>query len=188
MPSDVTVALIGVIAVAVGWLVLHRLEQSREDRRRRLEKRLEYATRQIEEFYGPLFNLVHQVFLANHVQQAILEGANASGNQRLSGDQKKAVLDYFQREHFGRLHEEINSILKHKLHLVRGTDMPQSFYDYLLHALQERDQRQLWEQAKVDTSFIKGVPWPQCFHEDLRNGLAEVMADYEDALRGLRRK
>jgi hypothetical protein len=119
MPTEVTVALIGAVVVAAGWLVLHQLERSGEDRRRRLERRLEYATRQIEEFYGPLFNLVHQIFLANHVQHAIVSATDESGQRRLSGEQEAVVRDFFQTEHFSPLHEEINAILKHKLHLIR---------------------------------------------------------------------
>jgi hypothetical protein len=99
----------------------------------------------------------------------------------------RSVQDFFQNEHFVALHAEINAILKHKLHLIRGTEMPQSFYDYLLHALQERDQRQLWEKLNLDTSFVSGVPWPTKFYDDLKDGLAAVMVDYENALGGLRR-
>lgn len=71
MPTDVTVALIGAVVVAAGWLVLHQLDRSREDRRRRLERRLEYATRQIEEFYGPLFNLVAWMRMGSDLESCI---------------------------------------------------------------------------------------------------------------------
>jgi hypothetical protein len=188
MDLKLTIALIGVTVTAIGWLVVYYLDRSREDRRRQLEKRLEYATRQIEEFYGPLFNLAHQIFLANHVQEKILSASNESGKRKLTEDQAHSVQSFFQQQHFCALHDEINSILKHKLHLVRGTQMPRSFYDYLLHALQERDQRELWEQMKIDTSFVPGFGWPTKFYNDLKEGLSAAMVDYEHALAGLQRK
>ena len=188
MTSDVTVALIGVSATAIGWLVLSHLDRVKEDRRRRLEKQLEYATRQIEEFYGPLFNLANQIFLANQVKEDILSATDASGHSKLNEDQSRSVDDFFQREHFVQLHQEINSILKHKLHLIHDAKIPPSFSVYLLHALQERDQRQLWEQRHIDTSFVKGTPWPPKFYDDLKTGLARAMAEYEEALGNLKHK
>ena len=60
--------------------------------------------------------------------------------------------------------------------------MPESFYEYLRHALQERDQRRLWEQLNVDTSFVPGTPWPERFYEDVKNGFTAAMHDYDRSL------
>ena len=57
MDTDIAVALIGAFIVALGWLVSYTFDKHREDRRRRLELRLSHLSRQIEECYGPLFNL-----------------------------------------------------------------------------------------------------------------------------------
>lgn len=184
MNATVIAALITAAVAFSGWMITGW----RENNRRRLEKRLEYATRQIEEFYGPLFNLAHQIFIANHVQDKILSARNTDGSDILNSAQQAAVEDFFQREHFDALHAEISQILKTKLHLVRGTEMPDSFYAYLQHALQERDQRQLWEKKQIDTRFVEGVPFPEDFYNELKSGLSAAMQDYEIALGGLKRR
>lgn len=183
---DVVVALIGAIVVATGWLVTYTLEKRREDRRRRLEQRLGQLSRQIEECYGPLFNLVHQLFLANAVQEKIVQATNAKGDSILSDDQRSQVLDFFQDEHFTILHDEIKEILKTKLHLIRAATIPQSFEDYLEHSIQERDQRLLWKQHQINTGFITGVEWPEEFYDDIRRDLLLAMREYDAVLAGLR--
>jgi len=44
---------------------LGRLSQ---DRTRKLERLLKHYERQIEEFYGPLWNLVHQLYVSNETK------------------------------------------------------------------------------------------------------------------------
>jgi len=64
--------------------------------------------------------------------------------------------------------------------------MPDSFYEYLRHASQERDQRELAEQQHIDTSFLKGAPWPEEFHEEIKRGFDTAMKNYEDCLDGIK--
>lgn len=52
------------------------LVRAAEDRTRKLESLKRHYERQVEEFYGPLFNMVQQVFVANHVQWEILKRIN----------------------------------------------------------------------------------------------------------------
>ena len=122
--------------------------------------------------------MVHQLYVCNHTKSELIP--------RLPSDQAGIVEQYYQNTYFISLHDEIRRILQTKLYLVEGADMPESFYAYLKHALQERDQRQLFQQCNVDTSFLPGAPWPNDFHNDIKNGFDTAMRRYEQCLEGLR--
>jgi hypothetical protein len=154
------------------------LSRTAEDRRRKVEGLMQHYERQIEEFYGPLFNSVHQIFLANDVQSAILDN--------ITGDAAEPVRDYFYETYFRPLHNDVQQVLRTKLYLVEGRDIPDSFYRYLQHAAQERDQRTLWKQFRIDTTFLKGQPWPGKFYKDVKTGLERAMRNHEDCLDGLK--
>ncbi len=154
------------------------LTRTSEDRTRKLERLLRHYKRQVEEFYGPLWNMVHQLYVCNHTKSQLVS--------HLSREQVAKAEDYYQKTYFSPLHAEIREIIKTKLYLVEGAVMPSSFYDYLKHALQERDQRNLARDYAVDTSFLPGVEWPPGFHDDIRRGFDNAMKHYEDCLAGLK--
>jgi hypothetical protein len=154
------------------------LKRISEDRTRKLEGLLKHYERQIEEFYGPLWNLVHQLYVSNETKDRL--------ERRLSAEQRAIVDRYYHETHFRPIHEEIRQILKTRLYLVDSAAMPDSFYAYLRHALQERDQRDLAEQQHIDTSFLKGVPWPEGFHDEIKRGFDSAMKNYEECLDGIR--
>src|SRR5262249_40460163 len=154
------------------------LSRAAEDRTRKLESLKRHYERQIEEFYGPLFNMVNQVFVANHVQWEILKRTNPTDSE--------IVRDYFHATYFDPMHAEIRQILRTKLYLIEGSEMPESFYLYLKHAAQERDQRTLWKQHQIDTSFLRGEPWPDPFYDDIRRGFETAMRNFERCLDGLK--
>ena len=156
------------------------VKQLGEDRARRRDKSVSYLERQIEEFYGPLFNLGQQIILANHVQAKILHGPGAAG--KLSDAQSSEVQRFFVETYFSPLHFAISDILKSKLYLVEGTRMPRSFYRYLRHALQEAAQAQLWQERHIDTSFVRGEPFPDAFFEDIQRHLDALMDRYSELI------
>lgn len=86
------------------------LSRASEDRTRRLQGLMRHYERQIEEFYGPLFNMVNQVFVANHVQSELL-----SADEPLSADAAEKVRDYFHSKYFTVFHDEITEIIRTKL-------------------------------------------------------------------------
>lgn len=154
------------------------LSRLSEDRTRKLERLLRHYERQVEEFYGPLWNMVHQLYVCNHTKSQLVS--------RLDAENAAKVEHYYQSTYFKPLHDEIREIIKTKLYLVEGTEMPESFYAYLKHALQERDQRELSHEFGLDTSFLPGVPWPRRFHDDIKNGFDNAMRRYEQCLDGLK--
>jgi len=73
-----------------------------------------------------------------------------------------------------------------RVYLIDGAEVPESFYLYLKHAAQERDQRTLWNQHGIDSSFLHGEPWPERFYDDIKNGFEAAMKYYEHCLDGLK--
>ena len=149
------------------------VKQQLVDRSRRIESSAHYVERQIQEFYGPIFNLLHQIVVANHVQHAILAGSH------LSLEHRNAVIRFFQERYFFPVHREVNEILKTKLYLIRGTVLPDSYYKYLRHALQEQAQAQLWQDGQIDTSYVAGMPYPNEIYSLVKRDLDFLMARYE---------
>ncbi len=154
------------------------LTSAAEDRTRKLESLKRHYERQIEEFYGPLFNMVHQIFASSDIQEEIL----AQVDER----QSEQVREYFLTTYFDPMHASVREILRTKLYLIEGSEMPESFYSYLTHAAQERDQRALWREYRIDTSFLPGKPWPASFYDDIREGFQTAMRNYEKCLDGLK--
>lgn len=76
--------------------------------------------------------------------------------------------------------------MRSKLYLVEGSEVPESFYLYLKHAAQEYDQKYLWNQHGIDSSFLSGEPWPNNFYEDIKKGFESSMKNYEKCLDGLK--
>ena len=63
------VGLITAVVTIIGWLVTRKLEierrataDARTDRTRRIELRLRYYERQIQEFYGPIYSLIQLIW------------------------------------------------------------------------------------------------------------------------------
>lgn len=54
MNIELTIALLAGAVTAAGWLVNHVLSERAERRRQHLQAQLEFTTRQLEQFYGPL--------------------------------------------------------------------------------------------------------------------------------------
>jgi hypothetical protein len=177
--TAILVALIGAAITAIGWIVTRVLDSRYSARKSQAEARQRYLQRQIEEFYGPLFSLVWQVFTCNHLQHRILSAG------KLDQDQRGRVVEHFATAYFKPLHDEIRQVLKSKLYLVQGADMPQSFYDYLQSSTQEILQHELWAREHIDTSFIQGQRFPDAFFPDIERTLKSLMLEYEAGVKAL---
>lgn len=162
-----------------------QLENNQTDRVRKLESQLKHYERQMEEFYGPLFNAVHQIFIANHIQYDLLIASDENGSKRLSPEAIEQVRRYYHSLYFRDLHDQVRTIIGTKLYLIDGAKMPESFYQYLKHSAQEADQRTLWEEYRIDTSFLEGQPWPKRFYSDIKEGFESAMKRYQECLDGI---
>jgi hypothetical protein len=54
----------------------------------------------------------------------------------------------FGRKYYAPLHDEIREILKTKLFLMEGVDMPESYTEYLMHSVMENIQSRLADEEK----------------------------------------
>ena len=109
-------------------------------------------------------------------------------NCHLPVELQAKMRDFLYHDYFQPLHDEIRLLLKTKLFLAEGADIPESFYDYLRHSTQERIQKAIWEILRIDTSHIEGRSWPDQFYDDIKAGLDRVMTQYEQAMRGMKRQ
>lgn len=178
--------LLAAAVTALGWFITSYLTKKKEDSVRRLEGTKKHLERQIEEFYGPLFNLVHQIVVCNHVQHEILYSKDSRGNSIKSASDADKVRQFFQDSYFIPLHEEMLRILKTKLFLIEGAEMPESFYKYLRHSIQEQVQGTLWRKHGVDTSHVRGLPYPNELYQDVKSGLDSTMIKYEQCINNLK--
>lgn len=141
-----------------------------------------YSPRQIEEFYGPLYNLVSEIAVSKEVLDAIVESESCA---KLTADEVVKVKILIRETHMKPLHDQIIATLHSKLYLVDGIDVPSSFREYLRHAIQERLQREIWTQLQVSTVHVRGRPFPPEFRQDVHRGLLAVMEKYEDTVADL---
>lgn len=58
MNTALTVAILGAVVTAIGWLITHILSTSAERRHQRLIAQVEFTKQQLEELYGPLAFLI----------------------------------------------------------------------------------------------------------------------------------
>jgi len=178
--ASVVAAALTAAATALGWFVLKWLDSRSQARLKRAEFRRSYIQKQIEEFYGPLYSLVWQILATNHLKARIL------GHPELKDQDKGSIESYFATAYFLPIHNRIKEILETKLYLLDGTMLPQSFYDYLRHALQESVQHELWSQRGVSTSFISGYSYPDDFQQTIFASLKKLTTEYEINIQELR--
>jgi hypothetical protein len=170
------IAILTALVTIAGWFVTSFLTKRSEVAKQRIEREVKYLERQISEFYGPFFNLINQVVIMNHVQFGLLESANSAG--KISPRDRARIIDYFQTRYFFPLHEQVNQILKDKLYLVDGSSLPEVVYTYLRSVSQERVQAELWKEFEIDTSYLRGIPYPNELYGTIKAGLDAAMIRY----------
>lgn len=176
MDISITVALIAAVVTAAGWLVTHILQRQRDVKKKAQEARAEYVQRQIEELYGPMFNLATQIVITNHVLHGILQSAPPNPEK---------VEEVFYFDYFQPLHQEARELLKSKLHLVQGSRVPATIYAYLMASVQEDVQRKLWREHQISTSTVQGRAYPDSFTFEVQETLEGLLASYDALLNGL---
>src|SRR5262249_12368454 len=171
--------LAGVITVA-GWFY----QRHREDQTRRTELTRKHLERQIEEFYGPLYNFLHSMFVHYDVLHKLTKTKQSI--DVLNETKRIQIADYFETHFFIPMHEEIAAILKNRLYLIEGKDVPESFLAYLEHFFQHKAQRGVYKDIGIGTEHVKGKEWPPNFFEDVKKGFDAVMERYEASIKILR--
>ncbi len=175
--TAIIAAVVAAFVAMVGWFVGHLLVSLREDRTRRLQLTIEHAERQIGEFYAPLLGLLEQLDTVFRVKEAMV--AQEPQHQKIIA--KIAYTEYFLP-----LHQEIRGILKSKIHLFEGVQIPDSFIEYIHHFTSESIYWRLTEEEGIASSVTVSA-FPSRFYDDLKRDLDVVLARYERSVQELRR-
>jgi hypothetical protein len=125
LSSAITAAAIAAFVGGVGWIAAYVLNGFRDDRTKRLQLTIEHTSTQIKEFYAPLVALTDQLNTTVSVKMAAVKGKIPEEEYTLSR--------LIYKEFFLPLHEQINTILKTKVHLMEGVLTPDSFDNYFKH-------------------------------------------------------
>jgi hypothetical protein len=163
-----------------GWFY----QKYREEQTRRTELTRKHLERQIEELYGPLYNLLNTMFVHYDVLHKLTK--TKLTKEVLSEEKQIQIASYYEDSFFMPIHEELASILKSRLYLIDGKHVPQSFLLYLEHYTQHKAQRGIYKNLGIATDHVKGREWPTNFYEDVKSGFDTIMGRYEDCLQILR--
>jgi hypothetical protein len=181
LSTAISTAAIAALVGGVGWIAAYVLNGFRDDRTKRLQLTIEHTSAQIREFYAPLVALTDQLATTGSVRAAV-KGKNPDEEHALSG--------LIYKEFFLPIHEQINTILKTKIHLVEvmeGVLTPDSFDAYFRHYATEKAYWSLVEQGK-DLSRMDVPDYPEKFYHDVRRGFGVVMRRNESCLQELRHR
>jgi hypothetical protein len=172
----VTAAITGLVGGA-GWIAAYILNSQREDRTKRLQLTIEHTSTQMREFYAPLVALTDQLNTMAFVKTEATRGKS----QEVDYDLTATFYDKF----FLPIHEEINAILKTKVHLLEGAITPSSFAHYFRHYASEKAYWQLVHAGK-DVRHMEVPEFPAEFYHDVRRGYQVVLDRYEQGLEEMR--
>jgi hypothetical protein len=168
-------ALIAAFVAGLGWFVASWLASRREDRTKRLQLTIEQAEKQVSEFYSPLIFLIERLDATYRAKQGMLAACP---------DKKGPIEEVAYTEHFLPTHQEIATILKTKIRLLEGSEIPPPLLNYIDHFTSEniawrlkRDGIDVWSQVKR---------FPSEFFDQLQQDRALVYTRYQNALQELR--
>ena len=170
--------LTGLVTIT-SLIISNYFMRRKEDRTKRLQIRIEYASKQIEEFYGPLYSLIQQMKNYKSVRQSIIMP------QDIPPDEVNKIKIFFREEYQMPLNNEIRDLIKNKFHLIEGKELPSSFWTFLQYSTQQSAQVRLWKELQMETHHIQGTPWPNEFEEDVKKTVTELINRYDSLLKEL---
>ena len=178
MQPAVEAALIAAAVAVIGWYATYAYAKRKEDRTRRIELQIKYRQRQIEELYGPLSSLIKQIGNVWQVRGDILQ-------QPFSAEQQHKIREFIWKNYFRPLHQEIASLMRTKLYLLEGGQIPASFADYLQHATQEDCQHRLRDDLYLET-YAPSKKFPRRFPEEVDETLSRLLSEHQAGIDRLR--
>lgn len=177
LTSAVTTIAVTALVGGVGWIAAYVLNGLRDDRTKRVQLTIDHASTQIREFYAPLVALTDQLNTLAEIKDEVVKGKTQEISNDLAGT--------FYNKFFLPIHEEINAILKTKVHLLEGASTPLSFGRYFEHYASEKAYWQL-AQAGKEVAQMRVSKYPSEFYWDVRRGYQTVQERYEEGLKELR--
>lgn len=166
MDITLTIAILGAVVTAIGWLVTHILSTSTERRHQRLIAEIEFTRQQLEELYGPL------TFLVWEGEQAFRDLMETVGRNYIflddviEEDTLKIWLFWVENDFFPR-HQKIVDLLSSKTHLIEGERMPGSFLEFLNHHHSWKLNHERWQKQGIAYSWHSKVNYPREFNKEV---------------------
>jgi hypothetical protein len=167
MDVTLTVAILGAVVTALGWLITHILSISAERRRQRLIAQLEYTKQQLEELYGPI------AFLILEGQQTFRDLFAAQGwevplplDKELSKQESQIWFFWVEHDFFPR-NKKIQELLSSKTHLIEGERVPESFLTFLDHYNSWYINHLRWQEQGIEYGWHSKIGWPNSFDDDI---------------------
>lgn len=150
-------ALIGAAITAFVAYGIFLRQQKIEIQRRLSEIKLRELDSDIHDFYGPLHSITQQIFRTWEVQRRLLK------SKKLDEQKKNLVKQFFLEKQFWPLHLKMQEIIRSRYHLAENLGFDDKLKEYLQHSIQATSQRSLFNDLKIETDDIEGIPWPQQF-------------------------
>ena len=162
----------------LGWYVANYLTSSRESAARKTEARKRYIERQIEELYGPLFNLTQQLASVRDIRAKILTTKWELEHKDNDNDEIVEIRRFIRTDCVHPIFEKMESILTNRLFLLEDNEMPPSFQKLLRHITQNDTQHRLWTVKNISTINVEGTPYPDDFPKDVAAALSRLTNEY----------
>ena len=165
--ADLLGAIIASGVVVTGWYQTKRYESKKKKK----EEQLNYVLKQIEEFYGPLFNLTTQVIHLGAVK-----------NKLAIPPPRQDVEDFFDEFYFTNLHREILKILKTKYHLIKGEVPKGLLEEYMDYSLMYLSQKEMFIKKGIKTHGIVNTGNDHNFNAFINQGLKRAINRRDELL------
>jgi hypothetical protein len=166
-------AIIGFFITVGGWFVNSYLTKRQDT----AKARAEFIQRQIEELYGPLYGLIVETDVIFRIELQ-------RQRSKPAGDSSHVVANrYFIETYYNPLNIEMVELIRRKMHLLVGGKLPESFERLMEHASSGMALYGLWRDRGIDSSPVKGIPWPDQFERDVRTALSGLQTEFETELR-----
>jgi hypothetical protein len=163
----VSVALVGGIVTAFGWIVTNYLTTRRDESRLRLEAQQKFLERQIEELYGPLTVVLHEGRRTFKDLCEIMGRENIFENDGPLSKEDQATWLFWADADFFPRNEFIRTLLKTKAHLIEGPEFPKSYVDFLDHCNSWSINHLRWKVDQIPYPFHSKIDWPDHFEEEV---------------------
>lgn len=166
MDTALTVAILGAVVTAIGWLVTYILSTSTERHRQRLIAQVEFTKQQLEELYGPLAFLILEDEQSWRDLQEILGRDYVFLDDYIDEDDLKTWLFWVENVFFPR-HQKIVDLLTSKTHLIEGERVPDSFLAFLNHQHSWKINHERWQKQGFAYSWHSKVNYPTGFDKEV---------------------
>lgn len=185
--------VIGVLIVIAAYFLNKLLEKYkgeqtllREYESLRDQTTLNHIRYQIEDLYSPLLGLITQSKIVYEIAMRKLPHFNKKPKAQIT-DKEGEVWRYFVEKYFLPLNKQMAYLIRTKVYLVSGDEMPESFSRFLMHQAQFQCLHSLWRDEGVSSDEIHGSGWPKDFGDDVQRELTNLRKRHNEYLKRIER-